>query len=52
MVGFDTRNNAIVDKIYLCDICKLLLRDPVQFTDCGHRRCQSCIPVQHEQVLF
>lgn len=27
---------------YLCTICKLLLRSPVQ-TECGHRCCQSCV---------
>ena len=26
---------------YICSKCKLLLKDPVQFS-CGHRICKSC----------
>lgn len=37
-----------VDQKYLCRICGLLLRQPLQ-GDCGHRFCRGCIPVLEEQ---
>jgi hypothetical protein len=48
MVGFDARNKSIPDVRYTCPKCLLILRDPVQLSDCGHRQCQSCIDDQHQ----
>jgi hypothetical protein len=42
MVGFSLQNKESLTSIYICSHCSLLLRDPVQLTDCGHRMCQSC----------
>jgi uncharacterized paraquat-inducible protein A len=42
MVGFDARNKSTVGSAYLCGICTLILRDPVQL-NCGHRQCKSCV---------
>ena len=28
---------------YKCQICLLILRDPVQLSECGHRFCRLCI---------
>ncbi|XP_066933486.1 TNF receptor-associated factor 4-like [Clytia hemisphaerica] len=31
-----------------CAICHLILRDPVQAVDCGHRFCKNCISQFHQ----
>ena len=28
---------------YLCPLCKCILADPVQITECGHRCCRDCV---------
>ncbi len=35
-------DEAIDDK-YLCVVCNQVLRYPVQFEECGHRCCSSCL---------
>jgi len=47
MVGFDARNKNILDVKYICSECLLILRNPVQLSQCGHRQCQSCIDDQY-----
>jgi hypothetical protein len=42
MVGFDAKNKNILDPKFICPICSMILRDPVQLSSCGHRQCQSC----------
>ena len=42
MVGFSSANIKSFNREYICTHCLLLLRDPVQLIDCGHRFCQSC----------
>ena len=32
-----------VDEKYLCVVCNQILRYPVQFEECGHRCCSSCL---------
>ncbi|CAF3315457.1 unnamed protein product [Rotaria sp. Silwood2] len=51
MVGIDAKNKHILDIKYICPICTLILRDPVQLSKCGHRQCQSCFDVQHEITI-
>jgi hypothetical protein len=46
MVGFRIQNLDTIPPVYCCPRCLLLLRDPVQLTNCGHRQCQSCIDEQ------
>lgn len=41
MVGFDAKNKDIINLLYLCPVCNLILREPVQF-ECGHRQCKTC----------
>ncbi|XP_067928241.1 TNF receptor-associated factor 4-like isoform X2 [Watersipora subatra] len=33
-----------LEKKYECPVCVRVLRYPVQFEDCGHRCCSSCLP--------
>ncbi|CAF4263032.1 unnamed protein product, partial [Rotaria sordida] len=47
MVGIDAKNKHILDSKYICPVCTLILRDPVQLSKCGHRQCQSCFDAQH-----
>jgi hypothetical protein len=48
MVGIDAQNKNILDKKFICLVCSLILRDPVQFNTCGHRLCQSCFQTQDQ----
>ncbi|XP_078490796.1 zinc finger protein [Ciona intestinalis] len=41
-VGYDYEFIPSLDNKYMCPICLLALRDPVQ-TECGHRFCHLCI---------
>ncbi|CAF2709244.1 unnamed protein product [Rotaria sp. Silwood2] len=51
MVGIDARNKHILDTKYICLVCSLILRDPVQLTECGHRYCQTCLNTQQEMTI-
>ncbi|CAF2892518.1 unnamed protein product [Rotaria sp. Silwood2] len=44
LVGFDAKNKDSLSS-YICFVCTLLLRYPVQLI-CGHRLCQSCVNVE------
>ena len=46
MVGFNASNKNILDRKYICPVCSLILRDPLQLNTCGHRLCQSCLDTQ------
>ena len=34
---------AKLDMKYECPVCCEVLRNPVQFAECGHRCCSSCL---------
>lgn len=36
--------NVQSDAKYRCLVCNSYLRFPVQFEDCGHHVCSSCLP--------
>ncbi|XP_069491260.1 TNF receptor-associated factor 1-like [Ambystoma mexicanum] len=40
--GYPLLDRAAYEKKYLCSKCELLLREPVQNIDCGHRFCLGC----------
>ncbi|CAF0958146.1 unnamed protein product [Adineta steineri] len=42
MLGFNSKNLEDIHQQYICKICSLILRNPVQLT-CGHRLCKSCV---------
>lgn len=41
-MGFDVANLDNIEPKFICSVCKLILREPVQLTECGHRTCKSC----------
>ena len=41
--GYDVDPVATVGERYECQICLLILRDPVQLSQCGHRFCKVCM---------
>ena len=41
--GYDVEFISAVPSDYICPICQLVCRDPVQTTECGHRFCESCL---------
>ncbi|CAF1046134.1 unnamed protein product [Rotaria sordida] len=51
MVGINAKNKHILDIKYICPVCTLILRDPVQLNECGHRQCQSCFDAEHEIII-
>ncbi|CAF3412096.1 unnamed protein product, partial [Rotaria sp. Silwood2] len=51
MVGIDARNKHILDPKYICSVCSLILRDPIQLTECGHRQCQTCLNPEQQTTI-
>ncbi|CAF2645569.1 unnamed protein product [Rotaria sp. Silwood2] len=51
MVGIDAKNKNILDTSYICSVCPLILRNPIQLAGCGHRQCQSCLESQHGTTI-
>ncbi|CAF3498906.1 unnamed protein product [Rotaria sp. Silwood1] len=51
MVGHRIQNKESLNPDYMCPCCSLLLRDPVQLIDCGHRMCQSCANEQQGDII-
>ncbi|CAF1416562.1 unnamed protein product [Rotaria magnacalcarata] len=51
MVGIDAKNKHTLDNTYICSVCSLILLEPVQLINCGHRQCQSCLDTQHETSI-
>ncbi|CAM4752082.1 unnamed protein product [Rotaria magnacalcarata] len=51
MVGIDARNQNILDQKYICPVCALIIRDPVQFIGCGHRQCQTCLGNEDQREI-
>ncbi|CAF4136776.1 unnamed protein product, partial [Rotaria sp. Silwood2] len=49
LVGFDAKNKDSLSS-YICFVCTLLLRYPVQLI-CGHRLCQSCVNVEVSSIV-
>ena len=41
--GYDVEFVSTIPEDYICPICQLVCRDPVQTTECGHRFCESCL---------
>lgn len=41
MVGYKSKNINSIDNKFICPICNLIFRSPVQLL-CGHRYCESC----------
>ncbi|CAF1091688.1 unnamed protein product [Rotaria sp. Silwood1] len=51
MVGIDAKNRHLLDTKYICPVCLLILRNPIQWSKCGHRQCQSCVDDQHAVTI-
>ncbi|CAF4995769.1 unnamed protein product [Rotaria sp. Silwood1] len=51
MVGIDARNKHLLNSKYICPVCSLILRDPVQLTQCRHRQCQTCTNVEQQTTI-
>ena len=41
--GYDVEPISVVGRSFECQICLLILRDPVQLSECGHRFCKLCM---------
>ena len=46
--GFDYVFVPLLDDDFICLICHLGMRDPVQTTICGHRFCKECLAEFHK----
>ena len=40
--GYECDFVSEVPEDFLCVICQLALKNPVQMADCGHRLCKTC----------
>jgi len=50
MVGFDAKNKDIINGLYICRKCSLILREPFQLK-CGHRQCRTCIETVEGELI-
>ncbi|CAF0843364.1 unnamed protein product [Rotaria sp. Silwood1] len=50
MCGFNSENKNRMDVKFICQICNLILRDPIQLY-CGHRFCESCIDIKGREHI-
>ena len=46
MAGYRVKNLDSLNSESICPSCQLLLRDPLQTIECGHRLCRSCVEKQ------
>lgn len=44
--GYEVDDITKISEKYRCIICSLVIRDPIQLTECGHRSCRECIQNQ------
>ncbi|CAF2967094.1 unnamed protein product [Rotaria sp. Silwood2] len=51
MVGIDARNKSILDTKYICPTCSLILQNPIQLPDCGHRFCETCLNTEQKMTI-
>ncbi|UJR26900.1 hypothetical protein I4U23_008210, partial [Adineta vaga] len=51
MVGIDAQNINTFDNKFICHICSLILRHPLQINSCGHRFCQSCLHIHNQAPI-
>ncbi|CAM2727229.1 unnamed protein product [Rotaria socialis] len=49
-MGFNAKNKHAIDSVYICQICDLILRDPVQL-NCGDRLCKSCVEAKEGEKI-
>ena len=40
--GYECNILNEVPEDFICVVCHLALKDPVQMAECGHRLCRSC----------
>ncbi len=49
--GYDVEFVSTIPPDYICPICQLVCRDPVQTTECGHRFCENCLePILRSEI--
>lgn len=44
--GYRILNSEEKDPKYKCIYCELIMKEPTQLTECGHRCCRGCIEVR------
>ena len=47
--GYRVANIDQFDRRLRCLFCSLLMNDPIQLTECGHRACRACFDFQADQ---
>ncbi|CAM1306547.1 TRAF4 (predicted) [Pycnogonum litorale] len=52
MPGYDYRFVTSVSSCFLCPICVLPMKEPVQITSCGHKFCDSCLQEYLSEGVF
>ena len=48
--GYDLDFVSEVPEEFICCVCHLTLKEPVQIEDCGHRLCKTCFSQMKEQA--
>jgi len=42
LCGYKTYLTEEADNKWKCIFCKLIIKEPIQLTECGHRACKGC----------
>lgn len=50
--GYDYEFVPQLAEDFICPICHLAMRDPVQTTICGHLFCRDCLTKFHEGYVI
>ena len=48
--GYDLDFVSEVPEEFICCVCHLTLKEPVQIEDCGHRLCKTCFSQMKDQA--
>lgn len=44
--GFVVDDLEHINSRYKCIFCSLIIKDPIQLSECGHRSCRECFEVR------
>jgi hypothetical protein len=47
--GYNVDGIEEIHRRFLCIFCLLIIREPIQLTECGHRSCRDCFESRAER---
>ena len=49
--GFDVENLDKINPRFKCIFCDLVIREPIQLSECGHRSCRECFELRAAKTI-